>query len=61
MSKIRHLSLRIDDALLAQFRSACAYYGRSANSQLLQYIRGFVDKYEAQIQRANGKQGNEHE
>jgi len=42
----KHFGLRIDSELLAKFRYACAYVGRSANSQIIQLILRFVADYE---------------
>ena len=46
MNKIRHLSLRIDDEMLRKFRYVCAYDQRSANGQLLIFIRSFITHFE---------------
>lgn len=46
MSEIRHLSVRIKDDLLKKFRYACRYEDRSANRQILNFIRNFVSKFE---------------
>lgn len=46
MNKIRHLSLRIDDETLRKFRYVCAYHQRSANGQLLIFIRSFITRFE---------------
>ncbi len=46
MNKIRHLSLRIDDEMLRKFRYVCAYDQRSANGQLLIFIRSFIAHFE---------------
>ncbi len=46
MLKEKHLSLRIDAEMLRKFRSVCAYEGRSANSQLLIFIRDAIAKFE---------------
>lgn len=46
MNKIRHLSLRIDDEMLRKFRYVCAYDQRSANGQLLIFIRSFIARFE---------------
>ena len=43
---IRHLSLRIDDETLKKFRYVCESDGRSANGQLLVYIRTAIRKFE---------------
>ena len=43
---IRHLSLRIDDETLKKFRYICEFDGRSANGQLLVYIRTAIRKFE---------------
>ncbi len=46
MNKVRHLSLRIDDETLRKFRYVCAYDQRSANGQLLIFIRNFIARFE---------------
>ena len=46
MSEIRHLSIRIKDDLLKKFRYACKYEDRSANRQILNFIRNFVKDFE---------------
>ena len=46
MGEIRHLSLRIDEHLLREFRFVCAYFGRSANSQMLFMIRRTVEQFQ---------------
>lgn len=45
-NKQRHFSLRIDDETLRKFRYVCAYDQRSANGQLLLFIRGFIARFE---------------
>ncbi len=47
MNKTRHLSVRIEDDLLKKFRYACKYEDRSANGQILNFIRNFVNKFES--------------
>ena len=42
----KHLSLRIDEKLLKKFRFVCEYEGRSANGQLLYFIRRCISEYE---------------
>lgn len=39
-------TLRIQSLLLAKFRYICKYEGRSAQSQLLLYIRRAVESFE---------------
>ena len=46
MNNIRHLSVRIEDDLLKKFRYACKYEDRSANGQILNFIRNFVNEFE---------------
>ena len=46
MDKIRHLSVRIENSLLKKFRYACKYEDRSANGQILNFIRNFVNEFE---------------
>lgn len=43
---IRRFTLRIDDETLKKFRYVCEFYGRSANGQLLVYIRTAIRKFE---------------
>lgn len=44
----KHLSVRIDDTLLKKFRYACKYEDRTANGQLLNFIKKFVNDFEKQ-------------
>ena len=44
----KHFGLRVDAEILAKFRYACAYEGRSANSQLIQLMLKFISEYERQ-------------
>lgn len=46
MSEIRHLSVRIEENLLKKFRYACKYEDRSANGQILNFIKSFVSEFE---------------
>lgn len=46
MSEIKNFTLRIDDDMLKKFHSVCRYDGRSANSQLLIYIRNSIERFE---------------
>ena len=46
MNEIRHLSVRIEDDLLKKFKYACKYEDRSANGQILNFIRTFVNEFE---------------
>ena len=46
MDEIRHLSVRIENSLLKKFRYACKYEDRSANGQILNFIRNFVNEFE---------------
>jgi len=42
----KNFSLRVDAEILAKFRYAAGYAGRSANSQLIQLMLLFIAKYE---------------
>lgn len=44
--KIKSYSIRIDETLLKKFHCLCKYNGRSANSQVLFYIKQSVKKFE---------------
>lgn len=46
MEKQKHLSLRIEDDMLQKFKYVCSYEGRSANSQLLVFIRNAIIEFE---------------
>ena len=46
MKEQKHLSLRIDEEMLRKFRYVCEYEGRSANRQLLIYIRTAIAEFE---------------
>ncbi len=46
MDEIKHLSVRIENSLLKKFRYACKYEDRSANGQILNFIRNFVNEFE---------------
>ncbi|MFI3116301.1 MAG: Arc family DNA-binding protein [Clostridia bacterium] len=46
MKDVKHLSLRIENEMLQKFKSVCAYEGRSANSQLLIFIRNSISEFE---------------
>ena len=46
MNKLKHLSLRIDNEMLQKFKFVCEYEGRSANSQLLIFIRDAIKNFE---------------
>lgn len=46
MKEQKHLSLRIDEEMLRKFRYVCEYEGRSANRQLLIYIRAAIAEFE---------------
>ncbi len=46
MNKIKHLSVRIENSLLKKFRYVCKYEDRSANGQILNFIRNFVNEFE---------------
>ena len=46
MYEIKHLSVRIENSLLKKFRYACKYEDRSANGQILNFIRNFVNEFE---------------
>jgi hypothetical protein len=45
-AEIKHLSVRIEPDLLKKFRFACKYEDRSANGQILNFIRKFVEDFE---------------
>jgi len=47
----KHFGLRVDGDILAKFRYACGYAGRSANSQIIQLMIKFILAYEKE----NGK------
>lgn len=42
----KHFGLRVDGEILAKFRYACGYAGRSANSQIVQLMLRFIASYE---------------
>lgn len=42
----KHFGLRVDADILAKFRYACTYAGRSANSQIIQLMLKFIATYE---------------
>lgn len=42
----KHFGLRVDGDTLAKFRYVCDYVGRSANSQIIQLMLGFIANYE---------------
>lgn len=42
----KHFGLRVDGDILAKFRHACDYVGRSANSQIIQLMLKFIADYE---------------
>ena len=42
----KHFGLRVDGDILAKFRFACGYVGRSANSQIIQLMLKFMSDYE---------------
>lgn len=42
----KHFGLRVDGDILAKFRHACEYAGRSANSQIIQLMLKFISDYE---------------
>jgi len=44
----KHFGLRVDGDILAKFRYACGYHGRSANAQLIQLMLRFIADYEAE-------------
>lgn len=46
MKNIKHLSLRIENETLLKFKTICSYEGRSANAQLLYFIRHSIKEYE---------------
>lgn len=42
----KSLSIRIEDTMLDKLHVVADYEGRSANSQILILIRGYIEKYE---------------
>ena len=44
--KKRHLSLRIDDKILKKLHYVCNYNGRSANKQIIFYIKNDIRAFE---------------
>lgn len=44
---MKHLSIRIDEAMLDKLHVVADYEGRSANGQILILIRDSIEKYEA--------------
>ena len=48
MGEVKHLSLRIDEELLEQFRYVCDYYGRSANGEVIYLIRKAIESFESE-------------
>lgn len=46
METKKHLSLRIEHTMLKKFKFVCAYYGRSANNQLIYIIRENISSFE---------------
>ena len=42
----KSFSLRVDAGTLAKFRYVAGYYGRSANSQIIQLMLRFIAAYE---------------
>lgn len=46
MKDIKHLSLRINSDMLEKFKYICEFEGRSANSQLLYFIRQAIINFE---------------
>ncbi len=46
MKEVKHLSLRIDEITLKKFRFVCDYEARSANNQLLYFVRKAITEYE---------------
>ena len=47
MKEEKHLTVRVEKVILAKFKHACDYEGRSMNKQLLLYIRNTVKEFEA--------------
>ena len=47
----KHFGLRVDSEILAKFRYVSSYHGRSANSQIVQFMMKFISEYEKE----NGK------
>lgn len=46
IKECKHLSVRLDDKTLKKFRFVCEYEARSANSQLLYFIRNSIREFE---------------
>lgn len=46
MENQKHLSLRIEEEMLRKFRYVCSYEARSANGQLLIFIRNAISEFE---------------
>lgn len=46
MKNIKHLSFRIDEALLRRFQYVAEYEGRSSNGQLLYLVRKCIADFE---------------
>lgn len=46
MGNKRHLSMRIEDDMLKKFHYVCDYDGRSANAQMLQFVRRYIASFE---------------
>ena len=44
----KHFGLRVDGDILAKFRYACSFHGRSANAQIIQLMLKFIAEYEAE-------------
>ena len=42
----KHFGLRVDGEILAKFRYASSYDGRSANSQIIQLMLKYITDYE---------------
>ena len=42
----KHFGLRVDGEILAKFRYVCEYFGRSANSQIIQLMKKCISDYE---------------
>ena len=40
--KLKHLAVQVEPEMLFKFKAVCKYYGRSANGQVVQYIRHMV-------------------
>ena len=47
----KHFGLRVDGDILAKFRYVCGYFGRSANSQIIQLMLKCISDYEKEYEK----------